>query len=356
MPAAKAGSALSPAELLRTVVSNAPIVVFALDAEGVFTLSEGLGLEVLGRKPGEAVGQSVFELYAAFPAVIDACRRALKGETLTAIVPVGALTFETRYTPQLDWGGKVTGVIGVATDVTASYSHALAKDEFLSVISHELRSPLSSASGWAWMLKEGELNPEETRKALEVVHRNLDELKRLIGELRDASRAATGRLALTMKSCDIGAAVREASRSLAAAARAKDQRLEVAARGLTAVADKSRVRQIAWILLSNAIKYSPKGAALFIRLERVGNEAVLTVADAGPGLPTSLRASVFDLARLPAADLPPRGRGLGLGLAIARRLTELHGGSIDFADAEREGTVFTVRLPLAPIKVKKRRA
>lgn len=356
MPAAKTDGSLSPAELLRTVVSNAPIVVFALDAEGVFTLSEGRGLEVLGLRPGESVGKSVFDLYADYPAVLDSCRRALKGETLTAIVPVGPLTFETRYTPQLDWGGKVTGVIGVATDVTASYSHALAKDEFLSVISHELRSPLSSASGWAWMLKEGELNPEETRKALEVVHRNLDELKRLIGELRDASRAATGRLTLTMKSCDLGAAAREAARSLAAAARAKDQRLEIAARGLTGVADKARVRQIAWILLSNAIKYSPKGAALFLRLERVGDEAVLTVTDAGPGLPASLRASVFDLARLPADDLPPRGRGLGLGLSIARRLAELHGGGIDFADAAGTGTVFTVRLPLAPKKVKKRRA
>lgn len=356
MPAAKTGAALSPAELLRTVVSNAPIVVFAMDADGVFTLSEGRGLEVLGRKPGEAVGKSVFELYAAHPAVLDACRRALKGETLTAIVPVGPLTFETRYTPQLDWGGKVTGVIGVATDVTAAYSHALAKDEFLSVISHELRSPLSSASGWAWMLKEGELNPEETRKALEVVHRNLDDIKRLIAELRDASRAATGRLVLTVKPCDLGGAVREAARALSAAARAKDQRLEVAARGLPGVADKARVRQIAWILLSNAIKYSPKGAALRVRLERVRDEAVLTVTDAGPGLPASLHASVFDLARLPADDLPPRGRGLGLGLAIARRLAELHGGTIGFADAEAAGTVFTVRLPLAPKKAKKRAA
>ncbi len=123
---------------------------------------------------------------------------------------------------------------------------------------------------------------------------------------------------------------------------------------MTAVADKARVRQIAWILLSNAIKFSPKGSALLVRLEHVRDEAVLTVADAGPGLPSSLRASVFDLARLPAADLPPRGRGLGLGLAIARRLAELHGGTIDFADAEGTGTVFTVRLPLAPKKVKKR--
>lgn len=354
MPATKTAHGATLQELLDTVVAHAPVVLFAFDSDGVFTHCEGRGLEVLGRHSGESVGKSVWDVYAEHSAVLDTCRRALKGETFTAIVPIGQATFEVHYAPQLDWGGKVTGVLGVATDVSETYRATLAKDEFLSLISHELRSPLSSASGWAWMLREGGLSAAESAKAIETVCRNLDELKRLIQELRDAARAATGRLTLTLKACDLGAAVREAARSVAPAARAKGQRLDVAARALPARADKARVRQIASILLSNAIKYSPKGATIRVLLEKVGAEAVLTVSDEGPGLPASLRPQVFDLARLPAADQPPRGRGLMLGLPVARRLTELHGGTIEFADADKRGTIFTVRLPLSSKKPKKR--
>lgn len=336
----------NPVELLMAVVRNAPIVLFAVDPEGRFTLSEGRGLDALGLKPGEIVGKSIFDVYKDHAPILDAYRRALKGETVTSVVSVSGLMFETRYAPQLDWGGKVTGVLGVATDVTEPYRCLLSKDEFLSVVSHELRTPLSSAAGWAAMLREGELSPAETEKALEVVCRNLADLKRLIGELRDASSAATGRLKVTLKPCDLGAALREAAKAVEGAARAKDQTLEVSAPSLKGVADKARVRQIAWILLSNAIKYSPKGAAVRARLARLGDEAILTVSDAGPGVPAELRAQIFDLTRLPAADAPPRARGLGLGLALARRLAEIHGGTIGFADGAEGGSDFTVALPL----------
>jgi signal transduction histidine kinase len=342
--------AANAAELLRAVVTNAPVVLFALDADGVFTLSEGRGLDALGLKPGEIVGKSVFDVYKDVPLIIDACRRALKGETLTSIVPVGDLAFETRYAPRLDWGGKVTGVLGVATDVTEAYRCILSKDEFLSVISHELRTPLSSASGWAWMLREGELDGAQAKTALETIVRNLEDMKRLISELRDASHSATGALRLKPKLTDLGAAVREAVKSLSSAAEAKHHKLRVAAPAMTAIADKARVRQIAWILLSNAIKYSPRNAELSIALERRGDDAVLTVSDEGPGLPVSLRGQIFDLTRLPVQGLPARGRGLGLGLSIARRLAELHGGTIEFDDLTGRGTVFTVRLPLGPQK------
>lgn len=342
--------ALDHEALLQAVVANTPIVLFAFDLDGIFTLSEGRGLDALRLKPGQVVGKSVFHLYADNPAIIDAARRALKGETLVTTLPVQGLVFETRWAPQLDWGGKVTGVLGVGFDVTEHYRSVVAKDEFLSVISHELRTPLSSASGWAWMMREGELNPDETVKALETLCRNLDDMKRLIGELRDASRAATGRLPLKLKACDLAVCVREAAKSLAGAAKAKGQALEVSAPALKGAADKERVRQIAWILLSNAIKYAPSGSPISVRLERRGEEAVLTVADKGPGVPAPLRAQLFDLARPPLDEPQPqpqtRGRGLGLGLGIARRLAELHGGTIALSDAPEGGAVFTVTLPL----------
>lgn len=349
MPARNSTSLDSKA-LLEVVVGNAPIVLFAFDLDGIFTLSEGRGLDILGLKPGEVVGKSVFDIYQGYPLILDACRRALKGETVTHIVPVQGFAFETRYAPQLDWGGKVTGVLGVATDVTETYNCILMKDDFLSIISHELRTPLSSALGWAWMLREGELNPAESQKALDITFRNLEDIKRLLQELRDASHSATGRLVLNTKVCDLGAALNEAVKSLASAALAKKQTFVISAPALKGNVDKVRIRQIAWILLSNALKYSPKGAIISACLERRGEDAVLSVSDMGPGLPLSLRNQIFDMTRIPAADMPARGRGLGLGLAIARRLVELHGGDISFADIAEGGTVFTVRLPLTANK------
>lgn len=344
-PSARTG--IDHEQMLQTVVSNAPIVLFALDLDGVFTLSEGRGLDALRLKPGQVVGKSVFHLYRDYPVILDACRRALAGETLTRTLHVQGVTFDARFSPQLDWGGKVTGMLGVAVDVTESYRAALSKDEFLSVISHELRTPLSSASGWAWMMREGELSGDETTKALEVVCRNLEDLKRLIGELRDASKAATGRLPLKVKPVDLAACVKLAAKSLAGAAKAKEQSLEVSASALRAPADKERVRQIAWILLSNAVKYSPNGAKISARLERRDGEAALTVSDSGPGIPAALKAHLFDLNRPASEDGPPRGRGLGLGLGIARRLAELHGGRIEHADGAEGGSVFSLFLPLA---------
>lgn len=347
MPWPSSASASNPVELLMAVVRNAPIVLFAVDPDGIFTLSEGRALDALGLKPGEVVGKSIFELYESHPAILDACRRALKGETVTQTAALQGLVFEVRWAPQLDWGGKITGVLGVATDVSEPYRHLLSKDEFLSVISHELRTPLSSAAGWAALLRDGELTAAETGKALEVVCRNLGDLKRLIGELRDASSAATGRLKLTVKPCDLGLAVRDAAASLADAARAKEQTLDVDAPALRGAADKARWRQVAWILLSNAIKFSPKGSTVTARLERRGGEALLSVVDAGPGIPAAQRPELFDLVRPPAGDGRARGRGLGLGLAIARRLVDLHGGSIACSDAPGGGSQFTVALPLS---------
>ena len=100
------------------VVGNASLVIFSLDKNGIFTLSEGEGLQALGLKPGEVVGQSVFEVYRDNPAVIESVRRALAGEAFTQAVDVGDLYFETRYTPHLDDANNVVGVIGVATDIT----------------------------------------------------------------------------------------------------------------------------------------------------------------------------------------------------------------------------------------------
>jgi PAS domain S-box-containing protein len=336
----------TPPELLRAVAADAPIVLFALDEEGKFTLSTGRGLDALGLSPGEVVGRSVFEVYSEEPAVLEACRRALSGETLTGTLVVGGAAFETRYTPLLDWGGKVVGVVGVATDVTEAYRGVLARDEFLSVLTHELRTPLASALGWAHMLRDEELDAAETRQAVETITRNLDELKTLISSLREAAQAASGRLSLRLSAFDLGAAVKEAAKSLKPAADARAVALKVEAPPLKIRGDRSRLRQVAWALISNAVKFSPKGESVSVRLERSGRDALLTVADRGPGLPESLRRSVFDLPRLPAADAPQRARGLGLGLPMARRLVELHGGAVSVVSESGRGAVFTVRLPL----------
>ncbi|MDX6768333.1 MAG: ATP-binding protein, partial [Elusimicrobiota bacterium] len=334
-----------PPELLCEVVSGAPLILFAMDAAGVFTLAEGRGLEALGVKPGEHVGQSVYDLYADQPLVLESVRRALQGERFTVVVPLGDFLFETRYAPLLDWGGKVTGVAGVAVDVSLHHAAALAKEEFLSQLAHELRTPLTTASGWAWLLVNGELAGDEVRHAHEAVARSVEDLRRMLSEIRDMAAASEGRLRLEPAPVDLGALLREAADSLRTAAEAKGLKVALEAPRLPGVGDPARLRQAFWHLLSNAVKFSPPGGAVSAALAARDRFAVLTVSDEGPGIDPALRAQLFDRARTGAGERRARPRGLGLGLAVVRALAELHGGDVSIEDAG-PGARFVLRLPL----------
>ena len=225
------------------------------------------------------------------------------------------------------------------------------KDEFLATLSHELRSPLSSALLCAQMLRRGILDPEKVAHALETIERKITQEVRLVDDLVSISRITSGKVSLEMANVDLAAVVLaaiEGARSVAEergiALRFTPHDLEAPVRG-----DEARLQQVMDNLLSNALKFTPKGGSIDVTLERAGAEARIAVRDTGIGISAEVLPHVFDLFRQGDTSLTRTYTGLGLGLAIVRNLVELHGGRVTAASAgEGHGSTFTVTLPLLP--------
>ena len=222
------------------------------------------------------------------------------------------------------------------------------KDEFLAVVSHELRTPLNAILGWAELLSAGTLPPERVQHGLETIARNARMQARLVEDLLDVSRIIAGKLAIERKPTDLLAIVRRAAETVAPQANAKRVVLElvIAPGDYELLGDAARLQQVAWNLLSNAVKFSPEGARVELTLARNGDELDLAVVDHGSGIDAAFLPFVFD--RFRQAEQPggrPSG-GLGLGLTIAERIVELHGGAISAAsEGAGRGATFRVRLP-----------
>ena len=225
-----------------------------------------------------------------------------------------------------------------------------AKDEFLAVLSHELRTPLTSMLGWLRLLRTGQLGPERVAQALEVVERNTRTQAQLINDLLDVSRIIAGKLQLDLYPVDLTPILEETVESARRDAEAKGVEVELTVSAATGpvLGDPLRLGQIAANLITNAVKFTPGGGRVRVRLAREGGEAVITVADTGIGIPPELLAHVFDRFRQADSTITRRHGGLGLGLAIVRHLVELHGGSVRVESrGDGQGATFTVRLPIA---------
>lgn len=223
------------------------------------------------------------------------------------------------------------------------------KDLFLATVSHELREPLNAILGWTRVLRSREFDATTLAYAIETIERNIGLQVRLVGDLLDTARVEHGKLRLNLQSLDLEPLVRAAVGVVRPAAEAKGIQLLLSCDpGATLVTgDPERLQQIAWNLLSNAIKFTPAGGCVAVRLQRTETDALITVRDTGQGISSEYLPRVFE--RLFQADesMSRVGAGLGLGLAMVRQLTELHGGSVE-ADSpgEGQGAVLTVRLPL----------
>jgi PAS domain S-box-containing protein len=223
-----------------------------------------------------------------------------------------------------------------------------AKNEFLAVLSHELRTPLSSIVGWAHMLKDAQLDAEQTASAVQTIIRNADTQTRLIADILDVSRIVSGKLHLNLRVVDLAEIVRAAREVLSPAADARriEVEMSLAAEALPTMGDPERLQQIVWNLLSNAVKFTPEGGKVEVALKSAGDHTTITVSDNGPGIAPAFLPFVFDSFRQGDASTTRRHGGLGLGLAIARHLAELHGGTVSAANrAEGSGAVFTLALP-----------
>lgn len=224
-----------------------------------------------------------------------------------------------------------------------------AKDVFLATLSHELRTPLTPVVGWIKLLRSGNLDAKSIAQALDAIERNAWLQARLIDDLLDTSRIATGKLQFEPRPTDLNATVKAALETVRAMAASRNIELSVTLVPATLVvmAEPVRLQQIAWNLLSNAIKFTDPGGKVTVTTEAEGLEACLTVSDTGVGIEPGFLPHVFDRFRQADGSTSRRHGGLGLGLAIADALAKMHGGRLEAqSDGVGKGSSFTFRIGL----------
>jgi PAS domain S-box-containing protein len=226
------------------------------------------------------------------------------------------------------------------------------KDEFLATLSHELRTPLSAILGWTQVLLRGESvkGPDAQKRAIEVIERNARAQIQLIDDLLDLSRVMAGKIRLDLQQVSFVSIVEAAVDTVRPTADAKGIRLKAILGSSQDIvsADSARMQQVVWNLLTNAIKFTPKGGQVQALLQRVNSHLELSVSDTGIGIPASYLPHVFDRFSQRDSSTTRTFGGLGLGLAICKQLVELHGGSIRAASqGENQGATFFVQLPLS---------
>ncbi|HZR38115.1 MAG TPA: chemotaxis protein CheB [Nevskia sp.] len=229
-----------------------------------------------------------------------------------------------------------------------------AKNDFLALVSHELRSPLNVIANWVQLLlilKKDQGADERERRGLDTIHRQCQNLARLIDELLDISRITSGRLVLDLRPVDLAAVVRATVEALEPGADSRKVRLTTAGLSdeLRMAGDTRRLQQIVGNILGNALKFTPEGGKVEVSLARIGTVAELAVSDTGIGIGAEELPRVFD--RFMQADISKARKygGMGLGLSIVRSLVEAHGGSVAASsEGPGKGARFLVRLPLSP--------
>jgi signal transduction histidine kinase len=225
-----------------------------------------------------------------------------------------------------------------------------AKDEFLATVSHELRTPLNGILGWSAILNRHDVDAATKTQALRTIERSALAQAQIVEDILDFSGMARGQLRIDPRPVALAPLVRDAIDTIAASADLKQIAIETRIEeDHVIVGDSGRVRQIVWNLMSNAVKFTPEGGKITVRLRRAGHRAELQVGDTGIGIDPAFLPHAFEPFTQGDATFTREHGGLGLGLAIVRHLVDLHGGTITAQNSDTErGAVFTLRLPLAP--------
>lgn len=356
----------------RTLVENVrDYAIFMLDRDG-FVSEWTTGAErIKGYTAPEIVGEHVARFYTAEDIAAGAVERLLAEASATGRSEREGWRQRkdgTRFwaneivTAIRDASGALVGFTKVSRDLTeqkrlreqreellaAATEANRAKDEFLATLSHELRTPLAAILLWAGALREGAVPLDELPRAIDAIVQSAQSQSRLIEDLLDLSRLASGRLTLAPRSADVAALARAAIEALRPFADAKSLELElILATGLGyAVLDPDRLGQVLRNLLSNAIKFTGDGGRIALRVARRDDWLEAVVTDTGEGIAPEFLAHVFERFRQADMRETRRHAGLGIGLAVSRSLVELHGGTIE-AESEGlgRGAAFRVRLP-----------
>jgi signal transduction histidine kinase/CHASE1-domain containing sensor protein/ActR/RegA family two-component response regulator len=229
------------------------------------------------------------------------------------------------------------------------------KDEFLATVSHELRTPLTAILGWSRLLEDGSVDDEVSKQAIETICRNAKAQAQIVDDILDVSRIITGNLYLDLHPVQLAPVVKNAINVVRPTADAKGIKIDARIDATPAMVsgDANRLQQVIWNLLSNAVKFTYSGGRVMVRLSQVRSNVEITVSDTGQGISREFMPYVFDRFRQADSTTTRHHGGLGLGLAIARHLVEIHGGTIKAeSDGEGRGATFTITLPIIETAVK----
>ena len=331
----------------------------------------GLQRDAIADDDHAALARRVGHLFrnpeAVFARIESVCASA--GESSDRLELADGRTFERFSRPQ-SVAGRTVGRVWSYRDITeaeelerlvrterAARAEVVRvsqlKDEFLATFSHELRTPMSAILGWAKALLLKRADAATLERGLDAISRNAIAQARLIDDLLDMNRIISGKVRLEVRPLDLASVIAAAIEVVRPSADAKGLRLQQVLDPLagTVSGDPDRLQQVIWNLLTNAVKFTPRGGRIEVLLRRAESHLELTVRDDGIGIEAPFLAQVFDRFRQADASTPRSRGGLGLGLSIARQLVELHGGSIAAAsDGLGAGASFVVRLPLQPTR------
>ena len=359
----------------RAIYDQAQSGIALLDEEGRFADANPAMQELLGRAGGDLVGHEVADFAPPDWRVFVAAHLrspSSEGQPWRGEFPLQAADGRTVH---LEWSVSShvePGVrIAIAIDVSGRYEleqrrrdvlereqaarqlaerHSRTKDDFIAVLSHELRTPLNAIIGWVHILKRRGTTPEGT-KGLDAIERNVKTQARIISDILDVSRINSGKLRLDQEWTDPADLVLESISALAGPVNEKRLQVDTDVQHAHAPAwiDPARFQQIFWNLMTNAVKFSPAGGRIEVKLRRRGERLQLEVRDFGQGIKTDFLPHLFD--RFTQSDAPGNRRhgGLGLGLSIVKHLVDLHGGEVDaYSAGEGQGAVMRVQLPVVP--------
>ena len=262
--------------------------------------------------------------------------------------------FQGFTSPVLDDRGGFIGRLWTLRDVTEQRELDRLEDDFVATVSHELRTPLTSMMGFLEMIREGEagaLNDEQQR-FLAIVYRSSERLQRLVGDLLFVAQLDANGLQLQFGDARLDEIVRDAVESSGALARSREVSLVAEVEPVPPVSgDKERLSQLVGNLISNALKFTPAGGSVIVRVFVDGSRAVVEIADTGIGIPPAEQSRLFQRFFRSSTATDQAIPGTGLGLVISRAIAEAHGGTIDVTSQPGEGTTFRVEIPLEPEEV-----
>ena len=380
---------------LAAIVESSDDAIISKSLDGVIQTWNAGAQRIFGYTAAEAVGRPVLMLLPPdrHPEEPQILARLRAGERLDHYESV-RLTKDGRLidvsltiSPMRDAGGRIVGASKVGRDITrqkqaerelqaakaaaeaanrrkdelleserAARSEAdrasRVKDEFLATLSHELRTPLNAILGWSQIARRNPADVAGTTEALATIERNARTQAQIIDDLLDMSRIISGKIRLDVQPVDLSAVVRAAVETVVPAADAKGIRLRAVfdPHAGPVSGDPNRLQQVFWNLMTNAVKFTPKGGRVQVTLARVNSHLEIQVVDTGQGIGDEFLPHVFDRFRQADGGTTRRHGGLGLGLAIVKQLVELHGGTVQARSGGPElGSTFTVNLPLTVV-------